>query len=325
MNTKLITLSSFFVLAACASSPPQVVSSQPELTPAPRAPVQLGDLKVPPSRVDIVPPQPMTNQLRPTEKESLDAVAAANSNALVLPTLNCFTGSTCKYWYEQEKPFRVNTAVGDLTFVCAKPGEVIGEAVIPGHQEWIHNQQYSYGDKGKRRECIGLMPNGVLKDGVHGMILTPDRAYELDIRTYKSKKFKHFRVVWEYPEDYLAQLNSTQPATQTEEPGRDRKTGLHPRERFCGYDMDGGTPAWRPVPTGDQQPPICDDGEVIIINFKPGVLGPYQSPGLWRVENGIRLPVDYKRHNATYIVTGIYDKLLLTIGAEEIAITRTQK
>jgi type IV secretory pathway VirB9-like protein len=309
-------------LAACATQPPE--SSFVQDQPQTRKPVSVGDLRIPESQSDHLPPN-MTNSQRPSERESLAAVEAANSSAMILPTLSCFSGSAvCRYWWEEDKPFRVNLAVADMTFVCAKPGEIITDIVVPGAQEWVVNERYSYGDRGKRRECAGLMPRGMIRGGVQAMMLTPDRGYTLDLQTYRNKRQKFYRVMWQYPEDELARLNGTIPDAAPSD-GRDRVTGMHPRQRNCGYDISGGTPAWRPVPTSDGQPPVCDDGEVTIINFRPGVLGAYQSPTLQRLVGDVRKPVEYRRHNATYIVPNIHDALLLSIGAEEVVIRRKEE
>src|SRR3546814_3376776 len=67
------------------------------------------------------------------------------------------------------------------------------------------------------------------------------------------------------------------------EPTRDRTTGLAYRDRYCGYELAGDTPPWRPVPTVDGQPPVCDDGEVTVINFRPGALGAFGAPTVWQI------------------------------------------
>ncbi len=131
---------------------------------------------------------------------------------------------------------------------------------------------------------------------------------------------------WRYPEDYLATLNG-QAAAFLVAAGdrRDRTTELAYRDRRCTYTLDGDTPEWRPVPTPDGQPPVCDDGEVTIINFTPGALGAYGAPILWRIgADGTRIPVQYGRMNATYRVAGIHDHLLLAIGTQEVHIRRTR-
>lgn len=324
MNTHtLAAFMALLALSACATQPGEPPVSQEQ--PQPRAPVTMRDLKIPEPLTDNLPAN-QSNSQRPTERESMRAVEQANADAMILPTLSCFSGSAvCRYWYEQDKPFRVNLAVGDLTFVCAKPGELISDIVVPGAQEWVVSERYSYGDNGKKRECAGLMPRGMIKGGVQAMMLTPDRPYTLDLQTYKNKRQKHFRVMWEYPQDELAKLNGTVQEVSEPSDGRDRTTGMHARQRDCSYEVSGGTPAWRPVPTSDGQPPVCDDGEMVVINFAPGVLGAYQSPSLHRVVDGTRLPVDYRRHNSTYVVPNLHDELLLSIGAEEVSIKRKEQ
>src|SRR3546814_11724891 len=101
-------------------------------------------------------------------------------------------------------------------------------------------------------------------------IFTDQRKYDLNVETWT--RTHHVEVRWRYPEDVLAALNhrSWAPAS---EPTRDRTTGLAYRDRYCGYELAGDTPPWRPVPTVDGQPPVCDDGEVRVITFRPGSSG----------------------------------------------------
>lgn len=331
----LLAFTATLALSACATQPGEpVVSDQPQHQP--RSPVSLTDVVIPESSVQSAPApalsMTMSNE-RTTEKESLNAVASSRTESIVLPTLSCFDGGTCEYWYQKNKPYRVNVAIGDVTLVCLRPGEVHQETVIGGKQEWVANDTHWYEDESGKRECVSLFPKGKPEDqGYDGWILTagdengPGRKYSLDIRVYGSKqrKYKHREVMWRYPEDEVNRLNGIVPEVRSLGE-RDRTTGMHPRERNCSYEMTGSTAAWRPVPTHDRQPPVCDDGQITILNFRPGVLGPYQSPSLQRVVNGVRLPVDYRRYNSTYHVAGLHDELLLSIGAEEITIKRNQQ
>lgn len=320
-------LAAILALSACASqSPEPPVLSQPQQQP--REPISLNDVVLPPSRVVQAPSGQSTgNPDGMTEAQSLRVTAASRDTSVTLPTLDCYNGGTCEYWYKPNVPYRINTAIGDTTLVCAKAGEIVNDIVIPGKQEWVGNDRHFYmEDGGEKRECVSLFPKGNPKDkGYDGWILTAGsdgskgRKYSLDIRVYKQRKYKHREVVWRYPEDEVKKINGIVPqAKRTDD--RDRTTGMHPRERDCNYDMTGSTAAWRPVPTADGQPPICNDGQTMIVNFRPGVLGPYQSPSLQRVSDGVRYPVDYRRSNSMYLVTGLHDELLLSIGAEEISI-----
>jgi type IV secretion system protein VirB9 len=327
-QTTLAAVAALLALAGCATQPPEP-SVSVEHQHQPRAPVSLSDVVIPESTTQSAP-VPMMSDERPTEKESMNAVASSRTAGIVLPTLSCFSGGTCRYWYQPDKPYRVNVAIGDTTLVCLKPGEVHVETIVAGKQEWVGNDTHWYEDEEGKRVCVSLFPKGIPQDkGYDGWIMTvgdengPGRKYALDIRVYGSKqrKYKHREVMWRYPEDEVNRINGIVPEVRKRD-NRDRTTGMHPRERNCAYDMTGSTAAWRPVPTHDQQPPVCDDGQMTVINFKPGILGPYQSPSLQRVVDGVRHPIDYRRYNSTYIATGLHDELLLSIGAEEVSIKR---
>ena len=304
------------LLAACAT----------DGTPSPTGagtppPYTLADLRIPPTRTDTVrreKPAP-----RPSRAQTRSWVGQANEAALDLPTLTCFKGKSCEYWYQSDLQYLVYMAEGNQTLVCLKPGEVVRDIVAPGAQVWIPHQPYSFGKGPTRTECIAFMPR---RAGLNHQIsiFTSERKYDLNVETHR--RTHHVEVRWRYPEDYLATLNGQAAAIPAAGGDRrDRTTDLAYRDRRCTYALDGDTPAWRPVPTADGQPPVCDDGEVTVINFTPGALGAYGAPVLWRVgADGTRIPVQYGRMNATYRVAGIHDHLLLALGAQEVHIRRTR-
>ena len=306
------------LLAACATDP---TIPPPTATAGPPRPYTLADLHIPPTTTERVPrEQPAP---RPSRAQTRSWVGQANEAALDLPTLTCFQGKSCEYWYQPDAQYLVYMAEGNQTLVCLKPGEVVRDIVAPGAQVWIPHQPYSFGKGARRTECIAFMPR---RAGLNQQIslFTNERKYDLNVETHK--RTHHVEVRWRYPEDWLAALNG--PAALTggspSEP-RDRTTELAFRDRRCAYTLDGDTPAWRPVPTADGQPPVCDDGEVTIINFTPGTLGAYGAPVLWRIaDDGTRTPVQYGRMNATYRVAGLHDHLLLGLGAQEVHIRRTR-
>jgi type IV secretion system protein VirB9 len=77
------------------------------------------------------------------------------------------------------------------------------------------------------------------------------------------------------------------------------------------------------VPTVDGQPPVCDDGEVTIINFPIGVGFLGGRPSVLRLkDDDTRVPVQFGAINSTYRVTGVHQRLMLQLGAEEVIFTR---
>ena len=306
----------FVLLAACAVQRPPPPVAQP--TAPPRVYTE-ADLRIPPTVVEPAGrrerPQPV-----PTADQLRRGVAAANDRALDLPVLTCFKGKTCEYWYHKDQHYLVYMSVMNQTLVCLKPGEVVLDVVAPGAQVWIPHERYGYGTGPGRTECVAFMPRRAGLD--HQVsIFTDQRKYDLDVRTWT--RTHHVEVRWRYPEDVLAALNSPGRATAQGDPSRDRTTGMAYRDRFCGYELRGDTPPWRPASTADGQPPVCDDGEVTVINFEPGTLGAFGAPIVWRVaEDGTRVPVQYGRINATYRVAGVHEHLLLGFGAVEVHVRR---
>jgi len=316
--TRLLPWLALPLLAACATEPPSAPAAGS--SDSPRA-YTMADLHIPPTAMEREPKEKAA--ARPSRAQTRHWVGQANEAALDLPTLTCFKGKSCEYWYQPDQQFLVYMAEGNQTLVCLKPGEVVRDIVAPGAQVWIPHQPYSFGKGQRRTECIAFMPR---RAGLNQQIsvFTSERKYDLNVETHK--RVHHVEVRWRYPEDWLATLNGPQElAGRASSEGRDRTTELAYRNRRCTYTLDGDTPEWRPASTADGQPPVCDDGEVTVINFTPGALGAYGAPVLWRIApDGTRTPVQYGRMNATYRVAGIHDHLLLGLGAQEIHIRRSK-
>nr|WP_206692376.1 TrbG/VirB9 family P-type conjugative transfer protein [Azospirillum sp. INR13] len=306
------------LLAACATDVPP---PEPITAVGPPRSYTMADLHIPPTAMEREPKEKLAS--RPSRAQTRNWVGQANEAALDLPNLTCFKGKSCEYWFQPDQQYLVYMAEGNQTLVCLKPGEVVRDIVTPGAQVWIPHQPYSFGKGRQRTECIAFMPR---RAGLNQQIsvFTNERKYDLNVETHK--RVHHVEVRWRYPEDWLATLNgpATVAGAATVE-ARDRTTELAYRDRRCSYTLDGDTPEWRPAPTADGQPPVCDDGKVTIINFTPGALGAYGAPVLWRVAgDGTRTPVQYGRMNATYRVAGIHDHLLLGLGAQEVRIRRNR-
>ena len=277
----------------------------------------MANLRIPPTIADS-PPQRERPQKPPTRAQLRAGVDRANAAALELPTLTCFQGKTCAYWYNKDEHYLVYMSVMNQTLVCMKPGEIVLDVTAPGGEVWIPHTRLGYGSGAGRTECLAFMPRRAGLDQQLS-IFTDERKYDLDVQTWT--RTHHVEVRWRYPEDVLKALNK---GGRELAAGHDRTTGLVYRDRFCGYTVTGPDPAWRPVATADGQPPVCDDGEVTIVNFRPGALGAFGAPALWSVDpQGQLMPVEYGRINATYRVAGIHDHLLLALGPAQLHIRRT--
>lgn len=296
------------LLAGCGHGPEAPPVQTVAATPAPKV-WTLDDLRLPAPVVPTAGPAE-TPQAAPTEAGAREAVAAANREGLELPTPTCFTGKTCTYWYHPDKQFRVFMAQDNQTLACLKPGERVLNVVAPGEQVWLPHLVVGYGPEERRTECVAFMPRRAgLKHQVS--IFTDQRKYDLDVQTWT--RTRHVEVRWRYPEDVLAVLN-----------GRARPEASHrSRLRHCAWRIDGDAPPWRPAATADGQPPVCDDGEVTVIQLPSDTVGGRGLPGVWRLEAGERLPVQAERVGDTLQVAGVHPHLLLALGDDVVHLRRS--
>jgi type IV secretion system protein VirB9 len=310
-------------LAACATQPPEVSSTPPAVSapaPDPRREYTMDDLVVPRTPVDA-PAAPARPEARVTDAQANGAVAAANRESLVLPTLGCFSGKACEHWYLPDEHYAVLMAVGNQTLTCLWPGERTRDIAAPGGQVLVPHRPYTYGSGKETVQCIAWMPRRAgLRQSV--TVFTNMRKVDLQVRTYRQGGPHHVEVRWRDPEAYLAALNDHPAPGRLGPDDRDPTTDMPFRDRNCAYAVEGDSPDWRPVPTVDGQPPVCDDGEVTVVNFTPGVLG-VGAPTPWRItEDGTRMPIQFEAVNSTYRIAGVHDHLVLGIGAQEVHVRR---
>jgi type IV secretion system protein VirB9 len=292
----------------------------------------------------LAPPGPPPETLGDVSR----TIQAGNGQAVVLPQLTCFVGSTCRHWYQEGGQYVVPMIDHDLTLVCMKRGEIIGDVVAPGKQMLLPHDRYSFGRGDRERQCIGFTPNraGV---NVNVAIMTDQRMYNLEVHVYpESQRYGVTKggknpamaavetfhkanltlVEWRYPEDEAAAvLNGGEAPREPRESRMDRKTGIVLSKAHCDYEMSGEANAeWLPVKMPDTKAAVCDDGEKTYINFAPGALSGLGSPALVRIADDsdqTRMPIQYERLNSAYVVSGVYKHLLLFQSAEEIHIKRT--
>jgi type IV secretion system protein TrbG len=313
MNKIILTFPAV-LLAACATQPP-VTETEP---PAPRPLYTAQNLQVPPRPVGG-PDTPA--EKRPSRGEIGVMLKDQNEAALVLPNLNCFVGAACEYWYTPDgPPYLVMMEVGNKTDVELQPGEIVNKVSQAGRQTLIPYDKTFAGSGANRVERVTFMPR-VKGLSQYVTIATDRRYYNLRVETNKAGSGKqHILVRWRYPDTVAANLNSGQPL----DAAIDRTTGLDSRTRWCGYQIAAPNVSFAPVRTPDDQPAVCDDGEVTVINFELGALDG-GGPSVYTIRDGVRYPVQYEQVNTTYRVAGTHDHLMLALGAYEVNIMRQVK
>jgi hypothetical protein len=300
-------------LGACATQP-QAPAPVAE-APAPTRTYTAADFKVPPRPMRYTD---MPDGKRPSRAEIGKLLKEQNEAALVLPSLNCFEGAACTYWFTPDQPpYLVLMEEGNKTDIQLQPGEIVTSIRSPGKQVRIPYEKMHFGTGPNRTERISFMPR--VRNAVSYITIGTDRrAYDLRVETHKAGSGRqHILVKWRYPEDAAAALNAGQPI----DTAVDRTTGLDTRTRWCGYQVAAPNVPFAPVPTPDQQPPVCDDGQVTVVNFEVGALDG-GGPSVYTVRDGVRYEIQYEQVNSTYRVSGVHQHLLLALGAYEVDVVR---
>jgi type IV secretory pathway VirB9-like protein len=334
------------LLSACATHQPQII--KPASAPAPvPPPMTLEQERIPPTAMPtaVESPAPAGGRME-TLGEVSQAIQAGNGQAVVLPQLSCFVGAACRHWYTEGGQYVVPMIIHDLSLVCMKRGEIVGDVVAPGKQMLLPHDRYSFGRGDRERQCIGFTPNraGV---NVNVAIMTDKRLYNLEIHVYPETKrygvtgggknpgmspvetFHKANVTmveWRYPEDEASRVLNSGAAPR--EARLDRKTGIELAKARCNYELSGESAyEWMPVKMPDTKAAVCDDGEKTYINFAPGALSGMGTPTLVRIakDGQTRMPVQYERLNSSYVVAGVFQHLLLFQAAEEVHITREEE
>jgi type IV secretion system protein VirB9 len=301
------------MLAACATQPPPPPPETPVSSFRPVYTAQ--SLQVPPRPVGNIDTAP---EKRMSRGEIGDMLKSQNEAALVLPNLNCFVGAACEYWYTPDgPPYLVMMEVGNKTDIELQPGEIVNKVSQAGKQTLIPYDKTVAGSGANRTERISFMPR-VKSLSQYVTIATDRRFYNLRVETHKAGSEKqHILVRWRYPDDVAANLNSGQPFDAS----IDRTTGMDSHTRWCGYQISAPNVPFAPVRTPDDQPPVCDDGEVTVVNFALGTLDG-GGPSVYTIRDGVRYPVQYEQVNTTYRVAGVHTHLALALGAYEVNIMR---
>ncbi len=307
-------------LAACAAEPGAPAPEPTRFVEPPPAPAPAyRPVSLPAPARDPPPPDAERHGPSPTPAQVRALVDGAKARSLDLPTPECFKGKACEYWYDPEQHYLVYMAVLNQTLVRMEPGETVLDVIAPGTTVLIPHERFHFGSGAGRTELVAFMPRqaGLVQQL---SILTDRRKYDLQVETFT--RTHHVEVRWRYVEDYVRQAAGAGARDGGPAAPADRVTGMAPRDRHCGYQLYGATPRWRPTRTPDGQPPVCDDGEVTVVNFPVG-LGAIGAPNLWRVTaEGARTPVQYGKVNSTYRVAGVHHHLVLELDGEVVELVR---
>jgi len=307
-------------LGGCAHKtvPPDI--SYDDFVPA----VQAADPPSPVQVVELPKPLPLPGQLKPVTgkkappepKDPKDRITQANKAARVQPVRNGFINAVQVYPFSPGALYQVYAAPGEVTDIALQTGEqLVGSGPVAAGDtvRWIIGDTESGTGEAKK---VHILVKPTRPDLLTNLVINTDRrTYLLELNS--TEKTYMASVSWQYPGDQLIALrrqNATAMATQPV------ATGVNISALNFRYDIEGDTPAWRPLRA-------FDDGTKVYIEFPSGIRQGEMPPLFIIGEGGDSELVNYRVHQNYYIVDRLFAAAELRLGDKNserrVRITRT--
>jgi type IV secretion system protein VirB9 len=290
-----------FVPAAQAAEPP--------------APVQV---------VEVPKPLPLPGQLKPVEgdkappepKDPKDRISQANKAARVQPVRNGFINAVQVYPFSPGALYQVYAAPGQVTDVALQPGEqLVGSGPVAAGDtvRWIIGDTESGTGEAKQ---VHILVKPTRPDLQTNLVINTDRrTYLLELNS--TEKTYMASVSWQYPHDQLIALRRQNAAALAAQPVA---TGVDISSLNFRYQIEGDTPAWRPLRA-------FDDGIKVYIEFPSGIRQGEMPPLFIIGPGGDTELVNYRARQNYYIVDRLFGAAELRLGdnnsERRVRITRT--
>jgi type IV secretion system protein VirB9 len=300
-------------LGACAFRPPEIrYDDEPIQTtqiPEPPRPVEIVEVPTPlplPGQLQRLPPARRT----PEAPDPTVRVNQANAAARVQPGRAGFINAVQVYPFTPGALYQVYTAPGQVTAIMLQEGETLvgnGPVAAGDTVRWIIGDTES-GTGPTRRVHIIVKPTR--PDLTTNLIINTDRrTYLLELRS--TERTYMASVSWQYPQDALIALRRQNAAAPVEQ-------GLDLARLRFRYDIEGDSPAWRPLRA-------FDDGRQVFIEFPRGI-GQGEMPPLFVIgPEGEGQLVNYRVRQNFMIVDRLFAAAELRLGdrQQRVRILRT--
>ncbi|HEY0870866.1 MAG TPA: P-type conjugative transfer protein TrbG [Acidothermaceae bacterium] len=259
-------------------------------------------------------PAPATNRRRASSpKHPSDIIREANRKATEGPSADDYYNAIMTYDYTPGTLYQVYTAPQKLTDVQLQSGEhIVGKPATGDNIRWVLARGSSAVGPNEQQH-IYIKPTRPDLDTTL-CINTDRRSYILELHSYDEAWMA--AVAWRYPQDEVAQLESTldqqQMLAQSSTP-----TGVSIDKLNFGYGIAvlSGRPQWVPVQ-------VFDDTHKTYIRF-PAAMLDREAPALFVVSSsGDTQLVNYRVKNDTYIVDRLFEDAELRLGQQTQEIVR---
>ena len=295
------------LLGGCAYkfSPPDI--SYDDMTPA----VQMGDPPAPVEVVELPKLLPLPGQLKPVPgaksppeaKDPKQRITQANDAARVQPVRNGFINAVQVYPFSSGALYQVYAAPGQVTDVALQPGEqLVGSGPVAAGDtvRWIIGDTESGAGEAKR---IHILVKPTRPDLQTNLVINTDRrTYLMELRS--TEKTYMASVSWQYPQDQLIALRRQNAAATAAQPVA---TGVDISALNFRYEIEGDTPAWRPLRA-------FDDGAKVYIEFPSGIRQGEMPPLFIVGPGGDSELVNYRARQNYYVVDRLFAAAELRLG-----------
>lgn len=285
--------------------PPDI--SYDEFVPAVQAAEPLAPVQV----VELPKPLPLPGQLKPVAggktppeaKDPKDRVTQANSAARVQPVRNGFINAVQVYPFSSGALYQVYAAPGQVTDIALQPGEqLVGSGPVAAGDtvRWIIGDTESGAGETKQIHILAKPTRPDLQTNL--VINTDRRTYLLELNS--TEKTYMASVSWQYPQDQLIALRRQNAAALAAQPVA---TGVDISSLNFRYEIEGDTPAWRPLRA-------FDDGIKVYIEFPSGIRQGEMPPLFIVGPSGDTELVNYRARQNYYIVDRLFGAAELRLG-----------
>jgi type IV secretion system protein VirB9 len=221
----------------------------------------------------------------------------------VQPVRNGFINAVQVYPFSSGALYQVYAAPGQVTDVALQPGEqLVGSGPVAAGDtvRWIIGDTESGAGEAKR---IHILVKPTRPDLQTNLVINTDRrTYLLELRS--TEKTYMASVSWQYPQDQLIALRRKNAAALAAQPVA---TGVDISALNFRYDIEGDTPAWRPLRA-------FDDGAKVYIEFPSGIRQGEMPPLFVIGPGGDSELVNYRARQNYYIVDRLFAAAELRLG-----------
>lgn len=272
---------------------------------------QLADPPAPVEIVELPKPLPLPGQLkpvpgakaRPEARDPRDRITQANRAARVQPVRNGFINAVQVYPFSPGALYQVYAAPGQVTDVALQPGEqLVGSGPVAAGDtvRWIIGDAESGTGETKQIHILVKPTRPDLQTNV--VINTDRRTYLLELNS--TEKTYMASVSWQYPHDQLIALRRQNAAALAAQPVA---SGVDISSLNFRYEIEGDTPAWRPLRA-------FDDGIKVYIEFPSGIRQGEMPPLFIIGPGGDSELVNYRARQNYYVVDRLFGAAELRLG-----------